>query len=108
MVPGGFSGTTTYEHKRLWRRARVSTAKFVVFQKEGMWRLLPETWHKCATASFFPFLDTPTVQMGNSYGTEPRTEPESAVSEAKNSREQRKEGVEGTGLPDPNRRYSRR
>ena len=53
--------THVLEHKGLWRRCACFYRQVLLFQKEGMWRLLPETWHKCATASSSTFLDTSTV-----------------------------------------------
>src|SRR5712664_1290932 len=56
--------THVLEHKGLWRRCACFYSQVLLFQKEGMWRLLPETWHKCATAFSSTFLDTSTGQIG--------------------------------------------
>jgi hypothetical protein len=68
---GSSAKTHVLEHKGLWRRCACFYRQVLLFQKEGMWRLLPEPWHKCATASSSTFLDTPTFQMGGNLWQNP-------------------------------------
>jgi hypothetical protein len=53
--------THVLEHKGLWRRCACFYRQVLLFQKEGMWRLLLVMWHKCATARFSTFLDSARV-----------------------------------------------
>src|SRR5713101_5520420 len=53
--------THVLEHKGLWRRCACFYRQVLIFQREGMWRLLLQMWHKCATASSSTFLDSSTV-----------------------------------------------
>src|SRR6266849_2426943 len=61
---GGSSAKThVLEHKGLWRRVACFYRQVLIFQKEGMWRLLLQMWHKCATADSSTFLDSSPVEM---------------------------------------------
>src|SRR6267143_1955471 len=53
--------THVLEHKGLWRRCACFYRQVLIFQREGMWRLLLQMWHKCATADSSTFLDSSTV-----------------------------------------------
>ena len=53
--------THVLEHKGLWRRCACFYRQVLIFQKEEMWRLLLDMWHKCATACSSTFPDTSTV-----------------------------------------------
>src|SRR6266851_3306078 len=52
---------TYWEHKGLWRRCACFYRQVLIFQREAMWRLLLQMWHKCATAGSSTFLDSSTV-----------------------------------------------
>ena len=41
--------THVLEHKGLWRRCARFYRQVLIFQTEGMWRLLLQMWHKCGT-----------------------------------------------------------
>src|SRR5467141_426862 len=53
--------THVLEHKGLWLRCACFYRQVLIFQREGMWRLLLHMWHKCATADSSTFLDSSTV-----------------------------------------------
>src|SRR5713226_9848020 len=58
---GSSAKTHVLEHKGLWRRCAYFYRQVLIFQKEGMWRLLHQMWHKCAIADSSTFLDSSTV-----------------------------------------------
>src|SRR5229473_1745886 len=94
--------TQVLEHKGLWRRCACFYRQVLIFQQEGMWRLLLSMWHKCATAFCSTFLNTSTSRNGGNewQNLEPN---EVCCFRAKNS-----EGRYGRrrriGASDPNRR----
>src|SRR5882724_1661330 len=47
---GSSAKTHVLEHKGLWRRCACFSRQVLISQREGMWRLLLQMWHKCATA----------------------------------------------------------
>jgi len=94
--------THVLEHKGLWRCCACFYRQVLLFQKEGMWRLLADKWHKCATASSSTFLDTSTVQIRGDFMAKPRTE-RSLLFPSKEFREQVRKASKDRGF-DPNRR----
>src|SRR6266446_10355031 len=55
--------THVLEHKGLWRRSACFYRQVLIFQKEGMWRLLVAMWHKSATAIWSMFLTFPKPKL---------------------------------------------
>lgn len=66
--------THVLEHKGLWRRCACFYRQVLLFQKEGMWRLLRDTWHKCATACSFHVSRHLDSLNGRKSMAKPRTE----------------------------------
>ncbi len=55
--------THVLEHKGLWRRCACFYRQALIFQNEGMWRLLLAMWHKSATAICSMFLTFPKPKV---------------------------------------------
>jgi hypothetical protein len=63
MQTGHRRKTQVLEHKGLWRRCACFYRQVLIFQNEGMWRLLQAMWHKSATAFWSTFLTFPKPKL---------------------------------------------
>src|SRR5258708_33309209 len=64
--------THVLEHKGLWRRCSYFYRQVLIFQKEEMWRLLHQMWHKCAIADSSTFPRLFDSLDGRKYMAKPR------------------------------------